>query len=365
MQFLDLKVQYHGLKNEIDSAIQKVLDSGIFILGPFVAEFEKNMASFCNTKHAVGVANGTDALYLSLKALEIGEKDEVITTPFTFFATAEVIANCGAKPIFVDIRPDTFNINPDKIEAAITEKTKAIMPVHLYGQMAEMDKIMQIANKYNLKVIEDAAQSIGAKYKGKICGEHGNATSFSFFPSKNLNCYGDGGMIVVNDENLARKIKILRSHGSEKKYYNEVLGVNSRLDAIQAAVLDVKLKYIKEWNLARRKKADRYNNSLHEIKDIITPVTLSECEHVFHQYTIRTKRRNELAQYLKEQKIPTMIYYPLPLHLLPALKYLGYKSGDFPEAEKVSLEVLSLPIYPELTLEDQDKIIQQIKNFFV
>ena len=364
MQFLDLQAQYQAIKPEIDSAIQRVLDSGLFVLGPFVTEFEKNFAKYCGVKHAIGVGNGTDALFLSLKALDIGEGDEVITTPFTFFATAEVIANVGAKPVFVDIRPDTFNIDVEKIEAAITDKTRAIMPVHLYGQMCDMDRILEIALKHGLKVIEDAAQSVGAKYKDARCGGHGDAVCFSFFPSKNLGCYGDGGCIVTNDDSLAEELRMLRAHGSKKKYYNEKLGVNSRLDAIQAAILDVKLEYIDEWNEGRAVVAARYNEALSGVSDIVTPVTLPDCKHVFHQYTIRTQRRDELAKHLGSAGVPTMVYYPTPMHLLPALAYLKHSHGDFPEAEKAAQKSVSLPMYSELSGQDQEEISTAIKTFF-
>lgn len=364
MQFLDLQAQYRSIKPKVDSAIQRVVDSGQFVLGPFVEEFERNFAAYCGVRHAIGVGNGTDALFLSLKAFGVGEGDEVITTPFTFFATAEVIADAGAKPVFVDIRPDTFNIDVDKIEAAITPKTKAIIPVHLYGQMCDMDRILEISRTHGLKVIEDAAQSVGAAYKGVRCGGHGDAACFSFFPSKNLGCYGDGGAIVTNDDALADKLRMLRAHGSKKKYFNEILGVNSRLDAIQAAILNVKLDYIDEWNRGRASVAARYNEGLSGIGNIATPITLPECEHVFHQYTIRTARRDELAAHLQEHGVPTMVYYPTPMHLLPALAYLGHTAGDFPEAELAAVEAISLPMYPELPLAEHTAIIKSIVGFY-
>jgi len=377
MQFLDLKAQYKSIKKEIDSAIKRVLESGYFIGGKEVENFEKSVAKFCGVKYAIGLNSGTDALFLSLKALEIGLKDEVITTPFTFVATAEVIANLGAlnqnkfgtgqaKPVFVDIDSQTFNIDASKIEKAITKKTKAIIPVHLFGQMADMDEIMRIAKKYKLKVIEDTAQAIGAKYKGKVAGAIGDLGCFSFFPSKNLGAYGDGGMVVTNNKKLADKIRLLRNHGSslKKKYLNLILGTNSRLDSLQAAILRVKLKYLAKWSKERARKAGYYNKDLKGVGDIIIPKIEIDRNHIFHQYTIRTNLRDKLQQYLKEQGIPTMIYYPLPLHLQPAFKYLGYKNGDFPESEKAAREVISLPIYPELEKKKQDFIINKIKRFY-
>lgn len=399
MQFLDLKKQYRSIKKEIDNAIKKVLDSGRFIGGKEVELFEKEVAKFSGVKYAVSVNSGTDALFLSLKALGIGPGDEVITTPFTFIATAEVIAACGAKPVFVDIDPKTFNIDPEKIAYKLSKlgklsklKVKALLPVHLFGQMADMSEIMRIARKYKLFIIEDAAQAIGAKMKFrvssfkfqvKMAGSIGDCGCFSFFPSKNLGAYGDGGMVVTNNKKLADKIRLLRNHGSspKEKYRNLVLGTNSRLDAIQAAILRVKLKHLKDWNKARAEKAAYYSNKLTKLTKQVSTYQLSKPSkliclhppfvapgntHVFHQYTLRVNKqvRNKLVSYLKKQGIPTMIYYPLPLHLQPAFKYLGYKKGDFPESEKAAKEVLSLPVYPELRRKDQDYIIKKIKEFY-
>ena len=375
IKFLDLTSQYKSIKKEIDKSIERVFNSCQFIGGKEVEEFEKEIAKFCGVKYAISVNSGTDALFLSLKAFEIGPGDEVITTPFTFIATAGVIANCGAKPVFVDIDSRTFNIDTSKIEKAITKKTKAILPVHLFGQMADMSKIMKIAKKYKLYVIEDAAQAIGAQLKSKIknqkskilkAGTIGDCGCFSFFPSKNLGAYGDGGMLVTNDKKLADKIRLLRNHGSspKEKYLNLIVGTNSRLDAIQAAILRVKLKYLPKWSKKRAEIASYYSKNLKGIGDIITPVVASNRNHIFHQYTIRTKSRDELQKFLKENEIPTMIYYPLPLHLQPAFKYLKYRKGNFPEAEKASKEVLSLPIYPELPRNDQDLLLKKIKIFF-
>jgi len=366
MKFLDLSFQYKSIKEEIDEAIRKVLESTIFIGGKEVEEFEKEMTEFCGAKHAIGINSGTDALFLSLKVVGVGSGDEVITTPFTFIATAGVIANCGAKPVFVDIDPESFNIDSSKIEEKITEKTKVILPVHLFGQMADMDEIMAIAKKYNLSVIEDAAQAIGAEYKGKKAGTIGDFGCFSFFPSKNLGAYGDGGMVVTNNEELAEKIRLLKNHGSspKEKYLNLIIGINSRLDAIQAAILRVKLKYLSKWSKEKAEKAFYYNEKLKEVGDIITPVIFSDRNHIFHQYTIRTKSRDELQKYLKEKEIPTMAYYHLPLHLQPAFEYLNYKTGDFSESERAANEVLSLPTYPELPKKDQDFVIEKIKEFY-
>ena len=379
MQFLDLKAQYKSIKKEIDSAIKRVVDSGIFIGGPELENFEKEIAQFCGTKYAIGVNSGTDALLLALRALGIGPGSEVITTPFTFIATAEVITAVGAKPIFVDIDPKTFNIDPKKIEKKITKRTKAIIPVHLFGQMAEMGEIMKIAKKYKLYVIEDAAQAIGAKIQLKTqnrkqttkkwqkAGSIGDIGCFSFFPSKNLGAYGDGGMIVTNNKNLVDKIKLLRNHGSspKQKYLNLILGTNSRLDAIQAAILRVKLKYLERWSKKRAEKAVYYAAHLSKLNKIRPPYIAQGFNHIFHQYTIRVnpKLRNDLITHLRKNNIPTMIYYPLPLHSQPAFKFLGYKEGDFPESEKVAKEVLSLPIYPEIRKKEQDYIIQKIQEF--
>lgn len=368
MQFLDLKKQYNLIKKEIDLAIKRVLEKSVFIGGSEVEEFEKEVTKFCKTKYAIGVNSGTDALYLSLKALGIKEGDEVITTPFTFIATAEVIANCGARPIFVDIEPTTYNIDTSKIEEKITKKTRAIIPVHLFGQMADMKEIMRIAKKYKLKVVEDAAQAIGAEYKGKKAGTMGDIGCFSFFPSKNLGAYGDGGMIITNNKKLAEKIRLIKNHGSSptQKYLNLVLGVNSRLDALQAAILRVKLKHLKEWSKKRRQKADYYSKQIKKNKkEIITPEIMPGRTHIFHQYTLRVKggKRDRIINYLNQNGIPTMVYYPLPLHLQPAFKYLGYKKNSFPEAEKAANEVFSLPIYPEISKNNQDAVIKRIKEF--
>jgi len=366
---LDLVAQYKSIKNEIDEAILKVLEKGEFILGEEVRKLEESVAKFVGVKHAIGVASGTDALLLSLMAIGIKEGDEVITTPFTFFATAGSIAKLGARPVFVDIDLDTYNIDPNKLEAFLkksyTPKTKAIIPVHLYGQCADMDPIMELAKKYNLKVIEDAAQSIGATYKGKQSGSIGDTGCFSFFPSKNLGAYGDGGMVVTNDDEIAEKIRLLRVHGAKPKYYHSMIGINSRLDEIQAAILNVKFKYLPQWIEQKRKRTELYNKLFKEnLGDkVITPYEAPYNYHTYHQYTIRVQNRDGLRQYLTEAGIGTAVYYPLPLHLQKCFENLGYKEGDFPASERASKEVLSLPMFPELEENKQLEVVKKIKEF--
>lgn len=360
---VDLKTQYLSIEKEIDTAIKEVLLSGQFILGPSVQKLEEEVAAYCGCKYGVGVASGTDALRLTLTALGIGPGDEVITTPFTFIATANTISHCGSRPVFVDIDPKTYNIDPAAIQKAITRQTKAIVPVHLYGQPADMDPIVELAEKYGLYVIEDAAQAIGARYKGRRVGSIGHAGALSFFPSKNLGAYGDGGMVVTNDKVLAEKVDILRRQGSRKKYHAEVLGFNSRLDTLQAAILRVKLKYLDSWNEARRQRAKRYNELLSGLP-ITTPYEAPDVYHVYHQYTIRTEKRDALAAYLKEQGISTMVYYPVPLHLQKVFASLGYREGSLPESEAASRQVLSLPMYPELTGAQQQEVVRAIREFY-
>lgn len=362
VSFIDLSRQHKPIKKQLMNSFEKVLDSGRFILGDEVNQFEHEIASYIGVNYAIGVSNGTDALMLSLLALGIGPDDEVITTPFTFIATAEVIAVLGAKPVFCDINPETLNINPDKIAEVISKKTKAILPVHLYGQAADMDKIMQIAQDNNLKVVEDMAQAIGSKYKGKKVGTFGDTACISFFPTKNLNALGDAGMILTNDEKLEKKFRALRIHGASKKYHHDFLGYNHRLDTIQAAFLRVKLKYLDGWNEKRQQTAHRYDEGLKDSAQI--PYIAPDNETVYHQYTIRTSRRDELKQYLTKKDIGTAIHYPIPLHLQKAFDYLNYKDGDFPEAEKASNEVLSLPIHPDLTNEEIDYVVFTINEFF-
>jgi len=361
---VDLKAQYKLIKKEINVAILKVLNSTTFILGENVKKFEEEFAKFCNVKYAVGVGNGTDALYLALRACGISRGDEVITQPNTFIATVEAITLNGAKPVFVDINPQTYNIDANKIKKVITKKTKAIIPVHLYGQPVDMDHILKIAKKYRLKVIEDAAQAHGAEYKGKKVGSLGDVACFSFFPAKNLGAYGDGGIIVTNNEKIAKKIIMLRNHGRVEKYKHLMEGVNSRLDELQAAILRVKLRYLDKWNKARRQRAKIYDEVFKHLEEVGTPFVPFWATPVFYVYTIRVKEREKLREYLKKKGISTGIYYPIPLHLQPAYKYLNYKKGDFPEAEKAAKEILSLPMYPELSRKEQNFIIQKIKTFF-
>jgi dTDP-4-amino-4,6-dideoxygalactose transaminase len=363
---LDLSEQYLSLRDEMLQVLDEVMKSSRFILGENVKKLEQDVAAYSRVKHGIGVANGSDALHISLQACGVKEGDEVITTPFTFFATAGAIARCGAKPVFVDIDLDTYNIDPKQIEEKITDRTKAIIPVHLYGQAVDMDPIIEIAKKYNLYIIEDAAQAIGAEYKGRRTGELGDAACYSFFPTKNLGAYGDAGMIVTNDDELAEKMRVIRVHGSKPKYYHHVLGYNSRLDEMQAAILNVKFPHLDEWSEKRRAIARRYTHLLNEkLGDkVVTPVEAEECYHVFHQYTIRVEKRDELQQFLKENGVATMIYYPLALHMQPVFADLGYKEGDFPNAEKAAKEAISLPMFPELKEEQQDYVAEMIAKFF-
>lgn len=359
---LDLKAQYATIKDEVLEQINEVLDTQRCIGGPKIEELECAIAGVCNCKYAVGVSSGTDALVNSLMSLGIGQGDEVITTPFTFFATVGSIARVGATPVFVDIDPVTYNINPALIESAITERTKAIMPVHLYGQMADMDPIMQIAGQSSLAVIEDAAQAISATYKGEKAGEMGTCGCFSFFPSKNLGGIGDGGMIVTNDEELYHQLFIMRNHGMEPKYYHKYIGGNFRLDPIQAAALLVKLPLLDSWSQARRKNAAYYNKKFKETV-VQTPMVSEDCVSIYNQYVIRVPRRNEVVKHLQSNNIGCEIYYPVPMHLQECFGYLSRDVGSFPEAEKAANEVMALPIYPELTNEMQDYVVDTILNF--
>ena len=372
---LDLKAQYATIKDEIKTAIDDVLESQYFILGPKVGQFEQEIAKYCHVQHAVGVASGSDALLLAMMAIDVGYGDEVITTPYTFFATAGSISRLGAQPVFVDIDPKTYNINPDLIEKQITKRTKAIIPVHLYGQCADMDPILEIAQRHNLYVIEDAAQAIGAEYKGKKAGSIGHIGCLSFFPSKNLGGYGDGGMVITNDAELAEKIRVLRVHGAKSKYYHSVIGCNSRLDALQAAVLSIKLKYLDGWSEKRRKNAEIYNQLFAADVDVVLPhveaynypVAKRRGEalvHIYNQYIIRAKRRDALREFLRKHSIGTEIYYPVSLHLQKCYADLGYGQGDFPESERAVEETLALPIYPELTYEQQEDVAEAVKTFY-
>jgi len=360
IQMVDTRKQYLKIKHEIDSAIQAVIDSTQFIQGPAVKEFEKNAAEYLGCKHAIGCASGTDALQVSMMSLDIKPGDEVITTPFTFVATTETIALLGAKPVYADIDEKTYNIDPDKIKDKITSRTKAIIPVHLYGQPAEMDDIMAVARSYGLKVIEDAAQAFGAEYKGRKVCTFGEVSAISFYPSKNLGAFGDGGMITTNDDELADKIRMIISHGSRKKYYHEILGVNSRLDSIQAAVLNVKLKYLDEYCNSRIDAAEKYNRLLSDYLQV--PYVLPYVKHIFHQYSVRVKDRDGLRKYLSDNGIPTMIYYPVPLHLQSAYRY-DYKENDYPVSEMISKEIISLPMHTEMTDEQIEYICTKITEY--
>lgn len=347
--FFDITRQNLSLKNELDAALSKVVASGHYILGENVSLFEKEIAAYCGTKHAVGVASGTDALHLALLACGVKAGDEVITSPFSFVATTEAIAYCGATPVFVDIKPNSFNLNPALIENKITNKTRAILPVHLYGQACEMDKINQIASRHNLKVVEDCAQAFGAAFKGQKVGSFGAAGCFSFFPTKNIGCFGDGGIITTHNDEIAHKIRILRGHGSSKTYHYEVIGFNSRLDELQAAVLRVKMVKIDSLLQARRRNAALYSKKLADIAALSLPIETDGAVHTYNQYTVRHGRRDQLLNHLRKNKIGSMVYYPLSLHLQPAFAHLGYQAGDFPESEAAQNSVLSLPIFPELT----------------
>ena len=359
---LDLRTQYAAIKEDVLAAVSEVLESQRCIGGLKVEELEQKIAALSDCKYAVGVSSGTDAILNSLMSLDIGKGDEVITTPFTFFATAGCIARVGAKPVFVDIDPRTYNINPDLVEKAVTKKTKAIMPVHLFGQMADMDPIMEIAGEYNLAVIEDAAQSITSTYKGKKAGSIGTAGCFSFFPSKNLGAAGDGGMVVTNDEQLYNRLKIMRDHGQEPKYYHRYVGGNFRLDPIQAAVLLVKLPHLDAWSEARRCNAAFYNKKFADTV-VETPYISPNCVSIFNQYIIRVPKRDSLVAYLKKNNIGCEIYYPVPMHMQECFRYLGYREGDFPESEKAAKEVLAIPIYPELTDQMKDHVAETIMSF--
>jgi len=364
---LDLKAQFATIQEEVMAAIARVMSSQRFILGGEVDELEAEIASLIGVRFAVGCASGSDALILALMALGIGAGDEVITTPFTFFASAGAIARVGARPVFIDINPASYNLDSAAISRAITGRTKAIMPVHLFGLAADMDEIMRVADAHGIPVIEDAAQAISAEYGNRTLGSIGQLGCFSFFPTKNLGGAGDGGMITTSDEALATRLRMLRVHGERTKYHYEVLGVNSRLDALQAAILRAKLRHLSGWTSARRRNADRYRRLLadHKLSGcVVAPIETTGAFHVYHQFTIRVQRRDALRDFLKQQGVGTEIYYPLPLHEQPAFAYLGYRKGDFPHSEAASAEVLSLPIYPELTEEQQEYVAAQIARFF-
>ncbi|MEI7752437.1 MAG: DegT/DnrJ/EryC1/StrS family aminotransferase [Candidatus Omnitrophota bacterium] len=365
---LDLKAQYDKIRHEIEPVLKEVVESQHFIMGPQVQECEKAVAGYSGCAYGVGVSSGTDALLVALMAEGVGPGDEVITTAYTFFATAGCIARLGAKPVFVDIDPVSFNINTNLIEAKITKHTKVIMPVHLFGQMVDMDSIMKIAAKHKLVVIEDAAQAIGSEDKGRRAGSLGHYGCFSFFPSKNLGCFGDGGMVVTNDAARAEKLAILRNHGSKPKYYHKIVGGNFRLDTLQAAVVTTKLRHLDHWTKFRQANAERYDrlfaeSGLVEKNDVRLPQVRTG-RHIFNQYVIRVARRDELQNFLKMQEIGTEVYYPVPMHLQECFKYLGHGKGDFPESEKAAMETLALPIYPELSDSQARYVVETITRFY-
>ena len=364
---LDIPASYEQILSDVEKKISEVIRSGRFILGPVVEELEARITDYCGTKYAIGVSSGTDALLISLMAAGIGEGDEVITTPFTFFATAGSIARVGAHPVFVDIEPETFHIDPKQIEDKITDKTRALMPVHLYGQCANMDSILEVARRHGLAVIEDAAQAIGSEYKGQRAGSIGDYGCLSFFPTKNLGGFGDGGMVTMSSKELYDRVKILRVHGSEPKYFHKTIGGNFRLDAIQAAVVLAKLNYLDHWTELRRQNAEIYK-TLFEKRGLLNSLELpSETtpRHVYNQYVIRVKDyRDGLRQFLDKNHVATEIYYPLPLHLQECFDSLGYHQGDFPVAERAADEVLALPVYPELTESQLEYVVEMIAHFF-
>src|SRR5215467_9940092 len=372
---LDLKAHHEPLHKEIMAALEQNFRSQAFILGPEVAKLEERVASYCQTRHGIGVSSGTDALLLALMAIGVGPGDEVITTPYSFFATAGAIARLGAKPVFVDIEARTYNIDPSKIGKVITSKTKAVIPVHLYGQCADMAPILELAQRHNLKVIEDAAQAIGSEYRdGRRAGSMGTVGCLSFFPSKNLGCLGDGGMIVTNDADLGERIRVMRVHGGKPKYYHKLIGGNFRLDTIQAAVLNVKLNYLDEWTRRRQENAQRYEK-LFQKSPIVQKrkVRLPEPAyrdsgakhyHIYNQFVLRVDKLDELITFLKQKGIGTEIYYPVPFHLQECFHYLGYKEGEFPESERAAKETIAIPIYPELSTAQQAEVVEGIASFY-
>jgi dTDP-4-amino-4,6-dideoxygalactose transaminase len=367
LKLLDLHAQFTSIRDEVATAIASVLESQQFILGKEVQLFESEIATFLDVPFAIGCASGSDALYLALCAMDIGPGDEVITTPFTFVATAGAIARAGATPVFVDIDPATFNIDPARVADAITNRTRSILPVHLFGLPADLEPILNIAQHHQLVVIEDAAQAIGATYRGRSVGGYGEFGCFSFFPSKNLGCAGDGGLVTTQTPETADRLRLLRAHGSRRKYFSEVLGMNSRLDALQAAILRVKLKRLNDWQARRQSHAALYRQLFQEHKlegKVELPATAPDCTHVYNQFVIRCKDREQLRAHLDRAGIPTEVYYPTPLHLQPAFAYLGYGPGSFPHTELACRQVLALPIYPELTETDQERVVDCISDVY-
>jgi dTDP-4-amino-4,6-dideoxygalactose transaminase len=393
---LDLKAQYATIRDEVREAVDRVMESQHFILGPEVEALEREVAAYSSCEYGVGVSSGSDALLVALMAIGLKPGDEVITPTYTFFATAGAVARLGARPVFVDVDPLTYNVEPSALEAAVNERTRAIIPVHLYGQMADMDPVMDVARRHDLVVIEDAAQAIGAEYKGRRAGSIGHFGCFSFFPSKNLGGFGDGGMLTTNDPELADRLKLLRNHGYRPKYYNKVVGGNFRLDALQAAVLRVKLKYLDGWTEARQRNAARYRDLFNEaeliidseaqppnaavgekasavggkssplagVAGVVLPVEAPERRHIYNQFVIRGDRRDELMAFLKARKIGAEIYYPVPMHEQECFADLGHKAGDFPESERAAAETLALPIYPELTAEQMASVVNAVADFY-
>ncbi len=365
---LDLRAQFDAIREELMSALLAVVERQQFIMGDEVGKLEQAIAGLSRAEHGVACASGTDALLLSLKVLDLRPGDEVITSPFTFFATAGAIWNAGGKPVFVDVDPATFNLEPARVEAAITPRTRAIVPVHLFGQMAPMERLLELARRHGLAIVEDAAQAIGARRrvdgKWKVAGELGTLGAFSFFPSKNLGAWGDGGMIVTQDAALAERLRRLRTHGGAKQYHHEEIGTNSRLDTVQAAVLLAKLPHLADWSARRRERAARYDAALVGLDGMRTPTVDPHNEHIFHQYTLRAQRRDALKGHLGKLGIGCAVYYPIPLHLQPCFQALEYRQGQFPEAECAAREVLSLPVYPELTDGLQDQVIDAVRGFY-
>ena len=360
--FLDLKAQYASIKSEIDTAVLNVLASAQYVLGEEVASFEEEFAAYCGTKHAIAVNTGTSALHLSLLAAGIGPGDEVITVPFTFVATVSAICYVGARPVFVDIEPTTFTMDPAKVEAAITPRTKAIVPVHLYGQMADMGSIMAIAERHGLAVIEDACQAHGAEFNGQTAGSIGLSGCFSFYPGKNLGACGEGGIIVTSDDDQAAKMRMLRDWGQEKRYHHVLKGFNYRMDGIQGAVLRVKLRHLERWTEARRSHARRYSALLARSRNVATPVEVAGRRHVYHIYAVRTADRDELQRSLQAEGIHTGLHYPIPVHLQIAHRDLGYRKGDFPVSESAANDVLSLPMFPELTERQIEQVVAAVEQ---
>ena len=365
---LDLVAQYRAIKDDVLPAIQAVIESQLFVMGPSVPRLETAIAGLAHATHGIACASGTDALLLPLKALDLKPGDEVITTPFTFFATAGTIHNAGGTPVFVDIEPGTFNIDPAAVEAAITPRTRALMPVHLYGQMAALERLLPPARARGVRVIEDAAQAIGARRRieghWRMAGELGWATGYSFFPSKNLGAWGDGGMMVTSDDALAERLRKLRLHGGAKQYHHDEVGTNSRLDTLQAAVLLAKLPHLAQWSAKRREHAVYYTKAFGDVPQVKAPVVDAANEHIFHQYTLRAERRDQLQDHLKKEGIGHAVYYPIPLHRQPCFAHLGYTDGSLPQAERAAREAISLPIYPELTRAQLDRVIDAVRGFY-